>query len=167
MTKFWFKWSWTLCLTFLENGSNLVNQKIEKNWNMSFSNTQNICFWAQCCFKNISLEGSFLQILIWIDLNTLLPFPEKQFQLRHSKICKKLKNELFKHSQYSFFGSRLLQNDLLRRVLCPNFDLNRFEHFASLFWKTVSASSLTILEKNWKMLFSNGQNIRFWPQGYY
>ena len=57
-------------------------------------------------------------------------FYRKWFQLRHSKICKNLKNALFKRSQHSLMNLRLLQNYFLRMLLCPNFDLNSFYHFA-------------------------------------
>ena len=158
-------------------------------------------------------------------LNALPFFPRKWLQLGQSENWKKLKHALFKHSEHLFLSSVSLQKCFLRRFFPSNFDLNRFEHFASLsrktvstssiknlqetekwafqilttfffrlkvapkwsskksfmskfdlnrfehfasfFWKTVSTSSLTILEKNWKMLFLNGQNIRFWPQGCY
>ena len=94
-------------------------------------------------------------------MNVLPHFPWKWFQLRHSNICKKLKNTLFKRLQHSFLSSRLLQNHFLRRFLCPNFDLNRFEHVASLSQKMVSIRKK--LAKNWKMLFSNVQNFRVLP----
>ena len=51
-------------------------------------------------------------------------FPGKRFQPRHSKICEKLKNTLFKRSEDSFFSSRELQNHFLKSFLWPNFDLN-------------------------------------------
>ena len=41
-SKFSFKKSWTLRLTFPENNFNLVNQNFGKNWKMRFSNTHNI-----------------------------------------------------------------------------------------------------------------------------
>ena len=46
MPKFWFKKILTLCLTFPENGFNLITQKFEEKWKMLFSNAQNIRFWA-------------------------------------------------------------------------------------------------------------------------
>ena len=74
-------------------------------------------------------------------------FPRKWFQLRYSKICKKLKNAFFKRSEDSLLSSRLLQNHFLRRFLWPNFDLNSFESFVSLYQKTVSTLLLKNLQK--------------------
>ena len=59
-------------------------------------------------------------------------FPRERFQLRHSKMWKKLKNAPFRRLQYSFLSLRKLQNYFLRRFLWPNFDLNSFWCFASL-----------------------------------
>ena len=69
-------------------------------------------------------------------------FPRKRFQLRHSKIYKKLENAFFKCSEHSFLSSKKLQNHFLRSFLWPNFDLITFEHFASLSQKMVSILSL-------------------------
>ena len=59
-------------------------------------------------------------------MNALLHFPRKWFQLRHSKIPKKMKNAFFKRLQHLFLSSRLLQNHSLRSFLWSNFDLNSF-----------------------------------------
>ena len=48
---------------------------------------------------------------------------------------------------HSFLSSRLLQNHFLRRFLWPNFDLNSFESFVSLYQKTVSTLLLKNLQK--------------------
>ena len=53
ITKFWFKQFLMFCLTFSENGFNLVTQKFVKNRKMLFSNAQNIRFWVQGSFKTI------------------------------------------------------------------------------------------------------------------
>ena len=82
-----------------------------------------------------------------IVFNALPHFPWKWFQLRHSKISKKLINAFFIRSLHSFLSSRLLQNHFLRRFLWPNFDLNSFESFVSLYQKTVSTLLLKNLQK--------------------
>ena len=48
---------------------------------------------------------------------------------------------------HSFLSSRLLQNHFLRRFLWPNFDLDSFESFVSLYQKTVSTLLLKNLQK--------------------
>ena len=53
------------------------------------------------------------------SFQTLAHFPRKFFQLCHSKIWKILKTELLKHSEYSFFSSRYLENHFLRSFLWP------------------------------------------------
>ena len=60
-------------------------------------------------------------------MNALPHFPRKLFQLRQSEICKKLKNAIFKRTQYWLLSSRKLQNHFLRKFLRPNFDLNSNE----------------------------------------
>ena len=81
-------------------------------------------------------------------MNTLPYFPRKWFQLRHSKFAKNWKM-LFQtlRTLHSFLSSRLLQNHFLRRFLWPNFDLNSFESFVSLYQKTVSTLLLKNLQK--------------------
>ena len=86
-------------------------------------------------------------------MNALSHFPRKPFQVRHSNICKKLKNYIFKWSEDSFLSSRLLQNHLLRSFFWPNFDLNRFERFVSLSRRTVSTLSLENLQNTEKSPF--------------
>ena len=81
-------------------------------------------------------------------MNTLPHFPRKWFQLSQSKICKKLKNAIFKHPQYWFLSSRKPQNHFLRRFLWPNFDLNSFWCFASLSQKMVWSASLKNCKKH-------------------
>ena len=39
-------------------------------------------------------------------LEALSCFRRKQFQLRHSKICKKMKNAIFKRSEHLFLSSK-------------------------------------------------------------
>ena len=80
-------------------------------------------------------------------MNALLYFPRKQFQLRHSKICKNLKNALDKRTKHWLLSFRRLQNHFLRSFLWPNFDLNCFERFAWLFQKMVSTLPLKNLQK--------------------
>ena len=80
-------------------------------------------------------------------------FLKKWFQLRHSKISKKLKNALFKHSEHLFLSSRYLQNIFLRSSLWPTFDLKFFERFASLSQKMFSPSPLKNLLKCEKCSF--------------
>ena len=141
-----------LCLAFSGNGLNFVTQKLAKNGKRLFQNGHNICFLAQRCSKTISKEGSYGQILIKIDFKSLPQFLRKWFHFRHSKTCKKLKNALLKRS-HSVLSSRLLQNHFLRRFLWPNFKLDRFESFVSVFLKMVSNSSLKNLQKNEKCSF--------------
>ena len=86
-------------------------------------------------------------------MNTLSDFPRKWFQLRQSKIWKKLKNAIFKRPQYWFLSSRKLRNHFLRRFLWPNFDLNNFKCFALLFQKMVSTSSLKNCKKRENFTF--------------
>ena len=71
---------------------------------MSFSNAQNIRFWAQGSFK--TKEASFDQILISIVWTALPEVLRKWFQLCHSKFYQKLKNAIFKLSEHSFLSSR-------------------------------------------------------------
>ena len=86
-------------------------------------------------------------------------FYRKWFQLRHSKICKKLKNTLFKRSQHSLLNLRLLQNYFLGMLLCPNFELNSFYRFASLCQKMVSTLWLKNLQKKLKnVLFKRSEH---------
>ena len=120
---------------------------------MLFSNHQNIRFWSEGCSKFIFYEGSYNQILISIVLNALPHFPRNRFQLCHSKTCKKLNNALLKHSQYSFWRSRYLQNSFLRSFLWPKFDLNSVERFASLCQKIIWTLSLKNLQKTGKWNF--------------
>ena len=71
MTKFYFKYYWTLCFIFPENGFNFVTQKFAKNWKNAIFKHSDIRFLVQGSYKN-----------------TLSHFPLKRFQLCHSKICK-------------------------------------------------------------------------------
>ena len=48
-------------------------------------------------------------MLIEIVLNTLPHFPRQWFQLRQSKICRKLNHVIFKRLQYLFLSARKLQ----------------------------------------------------------
>ena len=95
-------------------------------------------------------------------MNSFPYFPRKRFQLRHSKICKKLKNALFRRSEHSFFSSRQLHNHFLRSFLWPNFVLNSFELFASLSQKLVSTSSLKNLQKTEKCPFQKLRTFGFY-----
>ena len=94
-------------------------------------------------------------------MNALPHFPRKWFQLSYSKICKNLKNALFKRLQNSFMSSRLLQNHFLWSFSWPNFDLNSFERFASLSQKTVSTSPLKNLKKTEKCPFQTLKTFDF------
>ena len=62
----------------------------------------------------------------------------------------KVKNSLFKRTKYWLLSFKKLQNCFLGRFLWSNFDLNRFEAFASLSQKTVSTLSLKNLQKKLK-----------------
>ena len=94
-------------------------------------------------------------------MNILLYFPRKCFQLHHSKNCQQLNNALLKRSEHSVFRSSYPKNHFLRSFLWLNFDLDNFQFFASLSQEVLPTSSPKIKKKNWKMIFSNAQNIRF------
>ena len=124
MYKFWFKKILTLCFTFPENGFKFVTQKLIKNWKMHISNAQNIRLLAQVSSKTIIEDTFYKQILIEIVLNALPHLPRKWFQLRHSKICKKLKNAFFQ-TQISFvFELKVAPKPFSKKVLTSKFWFN-------------------------------------------
>ena len=59
---------------------------------MSNLKTQNIRSSSQGSFRTVFQNASYDQLWVQIVLTALPPFPKKRFQLRHSKICKKVKN---------------------------------------------------------------------------
>ena len=90
-----------------------------------------------------------------------LTFPENGFNFVTQKFAKKLKNTFFRRLEHSFFSSSLHQNHFLGSFLWQNFDLNRFEHFASPFQKMVRTSSLKNLQKCEKWPFQTLRTFIF------
>ena len=90
-TKFWFKQSWTLCLTFPGYGFNFVTQKFPKNWKMPFSNTRNILFEPKVASKPFSKKLTTSKL--WFkDIWTLcVTFPSNGFNFVTQKIAKSWK----------------------------------------------------------------------------
>ena len=82
--------------------------------------------------------------------------PWKRFQLRQSKICKKLKNALFKRPQYSLLSSRKLQNLFSKKL-----PMTKIWCFASLSQKMVLTSSLKKLQRTEKCYFQRPRAFAF------
>ena len=112
ITKFW-----TLCLNSPQNGFNFANQKLQKTEDLPFQTLGTFVFELTVASKSFSKKLPMTKFWLRKFLIFFLTFLRKRFQLRHSKICKKLKNALFKRSEYSFLSSRWFQNHFLRRFL--------------------------------------------------
>ena len=85
-------------------------------------------------------------------MNSLLHFPRNWFQLHHSKICKKLKNALFKSSEHSGFTG-LLWKHFLKCLPWTMINFG-FKDFWTLdFAFTVSGFNFMAQKctKNWKL----------------
>ena len=91
-------------------------------------------------------------------------FPRKRFELRHSKICKKLKNVLFKGSEHSGFTG-LLRNYFLKCLPWRTLDSKTFD----LLCLAVTINGFNFMTqkcaKSWKLPFSKVQYcIYFWRE---
>ena len=147
MTKLWSKTCSTLCLTFPENGFNFVSQKFAKNWKETFQTLTTFVLEIQVAAKPFYEKIPMTNIRFKWFWTLCLIFPENAFNFVTEKFAKKLKNDLFKRSDHSFFSSRYLKKHLLRSFSLPNFNLKCFEPFASLSQKIVSTLPLKNLQK--------------------
>ena len=90
--------------------------------------------------------------MIEIALNAFLDFSRKGFQIRHSKISKKLRNALFKRLQHWLLRSRY-EKHFLWYFLRPNFHSSSLERFPSLCQEVISLWSLKNLSKSERRSF--------------
>ena len=88
---------------------------------MHISNAQNIRFLAQVSSKTIIEDTFYKQILIELVLNALPHLPRKWSQLRHSNICKKLKNAFFQTPRPFIFELNVAPKPFSKKVLMPKF----------------------------------------------
>ena len=95
----------------------------------------------------------FSEKLLWpnFDLNSFKWFAspyKKKVSTSSLKNLQKTKKRTFQTFRKFIIESKVASNHFLRSFLWPNFDLNSFEHFASLSQKTVSISSIKNLQIN-------------------
>ena len=145
----------------------LLQSKIsKKNKICSFQTLTTLVFDLKVAPKSFSKKLPLTKCSLKYLWMLFSKFLQKWFKLWQWKIDKKPKNSLFKRSEHSFLISRYLQNHFLRSFLWPNSDLNSVEHFTSLSHKIVSTSSLNNLPKTKKILFPSAKKILFWAQGF-
>ena len=118
-------------------------------------------FWKLRYLERHFVKRFLLPIFALTSFERLLNFPRKWFQLRHSKIFKKLKNSLSQRSEHSFVSSRSLQNDFVRCFLWRNCELNSYECFASLSLNMIRISTLKNLQKTEKQSFPTLRTFAF------
>ena len=91
-------------------------------------------------------------------------FHTNLFQLQHWKTCKILKSPLLKRSQHRFSSQgcfKTMFSECRYGQTLIEIDLNTLPQFPKNDFKLVTEK----LARNWKMLFSNAQNILFWAKG--
>ena len=131
----------------------LRHSKIAKKQRVSLSKWSKYSFWISRLLQNHFLQSFLYPTFNWIGFESSILLSQKTVSISSPK------NALSKRSEHSFLRSRYLQSHFLRSFPWPNFDLNSFEHFASLFQKMVSTSPIKNLQKTKKMQFSNADNI--------
>ena len=134
---------------------------LEKTEKCSFQTLRAFIFDLKVASESFSRKLSMTKF--WF--NSFLYFAslsQKTVSTSSLKNLQKTKISLSKCPEHSFLISRSLQNHFLKRFLWPILNVNDLKSSVSFSQKVASTSSPNNLQKTWKLLFSNAQNLRFW-----
>ena len=94
-------------------------------------------------FEKAPNKADFIQKV----LAALSCFLRKQFQLRHSEICKKQKNALSNAQNIRLFELNVVSKPFSKKLSMTKFWFKKFENFAWVSQKIISTSSIKNLQK--------------------
>ena len=152
MTSFEFKWSWRLCLAPPVNRFNFVTQKFEKRTEK--------CRFKKLFSKRLAMTKFWFKQL-WMSCFTL---PENSFNFVTQKL-QETENFFFLNTQNIRFWSQVASKPFSKKLPMINFEFRWFWRLGLAFPENDFNFVTQKFELNWKMPFSNTQNIRFWAQG--